>query len=103
MTYLLQLHFWRRLRYTLKPHHSKLPFQPSRCFQSIKMPSSFQYCQQIKSLNTSFGKYFALAHVFMISPITSAAYLQIVSDIIASLNVITYSLYTVMLAADWTL
>jgi len=39
----------------------------------------------------------------MISPITSAAYLQIVSDIIASLNVITYSLYTVMLAADWTL
>jgi len=39
----------------------------------------------------------------MISTTISAAYLHVVSDIIASLNLITYSLYMVILAADWTL
>jgi hypothetical protein len=61
----------------------------------------------MKSLKHIIDKYFAQTRVFMISATISAAYLQIVSDMIASLNLInlitTYSLYMVVLAAEGTL
>jgi len=60
----------------------------------------------MKSLKHNILKIFCSGSRFcdiaQISATVSAAYLQIISGTIASLNLITYSLFMIILASDWT-